>query len=82
LQAPCQILINGFAWLESPISHFIDYNVHNDSIYLMYHTALLPLSSVAFPILNRITSDSRSKGLIELDEFEHPKFETVEMSIY
>jgi hypothetical protein len=40
LQALCQAFVDRPAWLGRPISHFIDYNLHNNSISeVLYSTA-------------------------------------------
>jgi hypothetical protein len=74
LQASCQILMNGFIWLESPNSYFIDHNVHNNSTYLTCHIVLLLLTSINFRVLDSIMSYGRSKGVIKSNEFDHSKF--------
>jgi hypothetical protein len=78
-------LINGFAWLGSSISEFIDDSVHHESISLLCHTALLLLLSIAFRLLDSIVSYERSKRVIKINEFEHSKFregQSVDISIY
>jgi hypothetical protein len=70
LQASSQIVIESLGRFGSPISHSVDSDVHNDFTSLTCHTALLPLTSIAFRVLDSITSYPRPEWVIALDEFE------------
>jgi hypothetical protein len=74
LQAPCQIFINEFIWLEASISRSVDYNARSHSIYMTCRTALLLLTFIIFRVLNNLMSYGRSKGVSKVDKFDRSKF--------
>jgi hypothetical protein len=65
LQAPCQIFVDRPAWLESPISRSLAYDVQIHFIYLTSHTALMLMIFISFCVLNRIMSYGRSKRVMK-----------------
>jgi hypothetical protein len=74
LQAPCQMVVNRSAWLESSLSRSLASNIQIHFIYLTCHISLTLLIFITFCALDNVVTYRRSKRVIKVGAFDRSNF--------